>query len=107
MVLLGMSCASKQELVTYPHTRTVDQVDDYFGTKVPDPYRWLEDLDSEEVLDWAHSQQDITQAYLDKIPFTDKIDQILKSKWDYERMGRPFHRENRYFYYHNTGLQNH
>ena len=105
--LLSMSCASKQKTVTYPQTRIVNQVDDYFGTKVSDPYRWLEDLDSEEVLDWAHSQQDVTQQYLDKIPFTDKIDQILKSKWDYERMGMPFHRENRYFYYHNTGLQNH
>ena len=71
--LLSLSCASKQKIVTYPHTRTVDQVDDYFGIKVSDPYRWLEDLDSEEVLDWAHSQQDITQAYLDKIPFIDKI----------------------------------
>ena len=105
--LLSISCASKQKTVTYPYTRIVNQVDDYFGTKVADPYRWLEDLDSDEVLDWAHSQQDVTQQYLDEIPFTDKIDQILKSKWDYERMGRPFHRVNRYFYYHNTGLQNH
>ena len=67
MVLLSMSCASKQKIVTYPLTRTVNQVDDYFGRKVSDPYRWLEDLDSEEVLDWAHSQQDVTQKYLDKI----------------------------------------
>ena len=102
-----MSCATKQKTVTYPHTRTINQVDNYFGTKVSDPYRWLEDLDSEEVLDWAHSQQDVTQQYLDKIPFTNKIETILKSKWDYERMGMPFHRENRYFYYHNSGLQNH
>ena len=69
-----MSCASKQKTVTYPHTRTLNQVDDYFGTKVSDPYRWLEDLDSEEVLDWAHSQQDVTQQYLDKIPFMIKDD---------------------------------
>mgnify|MGYP006162549761 CR=1 FL=1 len=62
-----MSCATKQKTVTYPHTRTINQVDNYFGTKVSDPYRWLEDLDSEEVLDWAHSQQDVTQQYLDKI----------------------------------------
>ncbi|MBC8312142.1 MAG: S9 family peptidase [Candidatus Marinimicrobia bacterium] len=102
-----MSCTPTQKSITYPPTRTVDQIDDYFGTQVSDPYRWLEDLDSEEVLNWAHSQQDVTQKYLNKIPFTNKIEDLLKSKWDYERMGRPFHRENRYFYYHNTGLQNH
>ena len=105
--LLTMSYATKQNTITYPQTRTINQVDNYFGTTVSDPYRWLEDLDSKEVLNWAHSQQDVTQKYLDKIPFTDKIDNILKSKWDYERMGMPFHRKNRYFYYHNTGLQNH
>ena len=105
--LLTMSYATKQNTITYPQTRTINQVDNYFGTTVSDPYRWLEDLDSKEVLNWAHSQQDVTQKYLDKIPFTDKIDNILKSNWDYERMGMPFHRKNRYFYYHNTGLQNH
>ena len=71
-----MSCITNREVVTYPHTRTVNQIDDYFGTNVSDPYRWLEDLDSEEVLNWAHSQQDVTQQYLDKIPFTDKIETI-------------------------------
>jgi len=105
--LLSMSYATKQNTITYPQTRTINQVDNYFGTTVSDPYRWLEDLDSKEVLNWAHSQQDVTQKYLDRIPFTDKIDNILKSNWDYERMGMPFHRKNRYFYYHNTGLQNH
>ena len=67
MGLLIMSCITKQKTVTYPYTRTVHQIDDYFGTKVSDPYRWLEDLALEEVLDWAHSQQDVTQEYLDKI----------------------------------------
>jgi prolyl oligopeptidase len=107
MGLLTMSCLTNQKNITYPQTRTVHQVDDYFGTKISDPYRWLEDLDSKEVLDWAHSQQDVTQQYLDKIPFTNKIETILNSKWDYERMGMPFHRKNRYFYYHNSGMQNH
>ena len=107
MGLLTMSCLTNQKNITYPQTRTVDQVDDYFGTKISDPYRWLEDLDSKEVLDWANSQQDVTQQYLDKIPFTNKIETILKSKWDYERIGMPFHRKNRYFYYHNSGMQNH
>ena len=81
-----MSYATKQNTITYPQTRTINQVDNYFGTTVSDPYRWLEDLDSKEVLNWAHSQQDVTQKYLDKIPFTDKIDNILKSNWDYERV---------------------
>mgnify|MGYP003972913833 CR=1 FL=1 len=107
MGFLVMSCTPKEKTIDYPFTRTVNQIDNYFGTNVSDPYRWLEDLDSEEVLNWAHSQQDVTQEYLDKIPFTDKIEGLLKSKWDYERMGRPFHRKDRYFYYHNTGLQNH
>jgi len=52
-----MSCFTTIKPLIYPHTRTVNQIDDYFGTKVTDPYRWLEDLDSKEVLNWAHSQQ--------------------------------------------------
>jgi len=85
----------------------VDHVDNYHGTPVADPYRWLEDLDSPEVLQWAHAQQDITQTYLDKIPFTAKFEKSLTTKWNYARMSTPSHRGNRYFYYRNTGLQNH
>ena len=93
-----MSCIENSDShFNYPFTKRVSQVDDYFGTKVEDPYRWLEDLDSKEVLSWSHSQQDFTQDYLNKILFTSKIEKKLKAKWNYERMSMPFRKGNRFF----------
>ena len=115
LLLISISCFSYQKIndtleqtqIIYPETRTVLQEDDYHGTNVKDPYRWLEDIDSEEVLNWTYAQQSFTESYLNKIPFIDKIEDRLKERWDYSRMSMPFHRGNRYFFYQNTGLQNH
>ena len=96
---------STQPLV-YPHTATVDHVDDYHGTKVADPYRWLEDLDSEETRRWVEAQNAVTFEYLAKIPERDKIRKRLNALWDHEKFGIPWKRQSRYFYMHNTGLQN-
>jgi prolyl oligopeptidase len=89
-----------------PETRKVDQVDDYHGTKVPDPYRWLEDLDSPETAAWIEAQNEVTFDYLRQIPSRDAIRQRLTTLWNYERFGVPFEQGNRYFYTHNSGLQN-
>jgi prolyl oligopeptidase len=91
---------------TYPQTRQVDQVDNYHGTIVPDPYRWLEDLDSPETVEWIESQNQVTANYLDQIPRREQIKSRLTQIWNYERYSAPFREGNRYFYFKNDGLQN-
>lgn len=91
---------------TYPQTRQVDQVDDYHGTIVPDPYRWLEDLDSPETAEWIEAQNQVTASYLDQIPSREKIKERLTQIWNYERYSAPFREGDRYFYFKNDGLQN-
>ena len=90
---------------TYPTTRKIDQTDDYHGIKVPDPYRWLENPDSEETQAWVEAQNAVTFAYLNEIPAREKIKQRLTQLWDYEKYGIPFKEGDRYFYYKNNGLQ--
>ncbi|MEG4208227.1 prolyl oligopeptidase family serine peptidase [Microcoleus sp. Pol7_A1] len=91
---------------TYPTTRKIDQTDDYHGVEVPDPYRWLENPDSEETQAWVEAQNAVTFAYLNEIPAREKIKQRLTQLWDYEKYGIPFKEGDRYFYYKNDGLQN-
>jgi len=91
---------------TYPTTRKIDQTDDYHGVKVPDPYRWLENPDSDETQAWVEAQNAVTFAYLREIPAREKIKQRLTQLWDYEKYGIPFKEGDRYFYYKNDGLQN-
>jgi prolyl oligopeptidase len=90
----------------YPVSRKSNQVDNYHGTSVADPYRWLENPDSEETKAWVKAQNDVTFAYLQQIPARDKIKQRLTKLWDFERYGIPFKEGSRYFYYKNNGLQN-
>lgn len=91
----------------YPKTKTVDHIDNYHGTQVADPYRWLEDLDSDETKAWIEAQNRVTFAYLEEIPQRQKIQDRLTQLWNYEKYGTPFRRGNRYFYFKNDGLQNH
>jgi prolyl oligopeptidase len=93
-------------VLKYPPTRRGDQVDDYHGTKVADPFRWLEDLDSQETADWVASQNAITQPFLAAIPGRDAIRDRLKQLMDYPKRGLPWRVGKRYFWYANTGLQN-
>jgi len=90
----------------YPETRKVDTVDTYFGTDVPDPYRWLEDDLSEETADWVKAQNEVTYSYLNQIDFRDKIKERLKALYDYERISAPFEEGEYEYYYQNDGLQN-
>lgn len=96
---------SERPLV-YPETKTVDVVEDYHGTKVADPYRWMEDLDSPEVKTWVDAQNELTFGYLEEIPQRGKINRRLTKLWDYEKFGMPVKRGDRYFFSHNQGLQN-
>ncbi|MEM1427387.1 MAG: S9 family peptidase, partial [Cyanobacteria bacterium P01_H01_bin.130] len=104
--------------LTYPITRTVDQTDDYHGTAVADPYRWLEGgADDQEVQGWIEAQSRFTADYLEQLPGRDQIQARLTTLWDYEKYGTPFKKSvktgdgdgdggDRYFYFKNDGLQN-
>src|SRR5687768_1765973 len=89
-----------------PATRAADQVDEYHGRRVPDPYRWLEDTDSPEAAAWVNAQNAVTFAYLAGIPEREAIRKRLTDLWYYERYSAPFRRGGRYFYFRNDGLQN-
>jgi prolyl oligopeptidase len=92
--------------LTYPESKKVDQVDDYFGTRVPDPYRWLEDENSPDTKNWVNSQNAVTFAYLDKIPYREKLKARLTQLYNYPRISAPFRRGDTYFFTKNDGLQN-
>jgi len=91
--------------MTYPETRRGDVVVDHHGTKVPDPYRWLEDPDSEESRQWIEAQNALTFGFLETIPEREPIRERLTALWDYERYGLPHKRGGRYFWFKNDGLQ--
>ena len=90
----------------YPATRQDDQADDYHGVKIADPYRWLEDDHSPETEAWVKAENEVTNAFLDTIPERARIKERMTKLWDYERFGAPFKQGGRYFYTHNSGLQN-
>src|SRR5262245_58352817 len=91
--------------MTYPTTKKGDLVDDYFGTKVPDPYRWMEDLDSKEVAEWVADQNRVSFDYLGKLPMRERFKQRITELWDYPKVGLPVREGGRLFYQKNTGLQ--
>ncbi len=90
----------------YPVTNKIDTVENYHGVQVPDPYRWLEDPDSEKTQEWVKSQNEITFNYLAEISEREIIKKRLTKIWDYEKYSIPFKEGDRYFYYKNDGLQN-
>jgi len=92
--------------VKYPKTKKINHVDTYFGTKVQDPYRWLEDDRSKETEAWVKAENQVTFNYLDKIPFRDDFKKRLTQLWNYEKVGSPFKRGDYYYFYKNDGLQN-
>ena len=98
--------ANTESRVVYPDSLRSDHVDDYHGVKVPDPYRWLEDLDSPETKAWIAAQNKVTFGYLEQIPQRDAIKNQLTRLWDFERFGLPVKRGGKYFYTRNDGLQN-
>ena len=92
--------------LVYPPSRTVDQVDRYHGVAVADPYRWLEDANSEETAAWVAAQNELTFDYLGQIPARSAIYDRMLQLWNYEKLSVPWKRGDRYFYYKNDGLQN-
>jgi len=92
--------------LTYPVTQKGDVVDEYFGTQVADPYRWLEDDMSADTADWVKAQNKTTHGYLNQIPYREKIEKRLSTLLDYEKVGMPFIEGDYSYFYKNDGLQN-
>lgn len=92
--------------LTYPETRKDESViDDYHGTQVADPYRWLEDDNADEVKDWVTAQNKVSQAYLSAIPYRQELRDRYEELFNYVKLGSPFKRGPYYFFYKNDGLQ--
>lgn len=94
------------ENINYPKTHTIDQVDDYHGTLIPDPYRWLEDSNSAATKEWITKQNQVTQHYLDDVQEKDRIQKRLEQLWDFPRAYAPHKVNGMYFQLRNSGLQN-
>jgi hypothetical protein len=98
--------ARKSMPLVYPATKQIDHSDDYHGTKVADPYRWLEEPDSPATKAWIAAQNQLTFGWLETIPSRERLRQRLTTLWNYERYGQPHKKGGRYFYARNDGLQN-
>ncbi len=90
----------------YPKAKKVDTVDTYFGKKIPDSYRWMENENSPELKEWINAENKITQNYLAQIPYRKKIELRLNQLANYKRQSKPFMKDSLLFYYKNSGLQN-
>ena len=101
-----MNTSKAQQLITYPETKKVDTVTNYFGTEVKDPYRWLEDDRSDETATWVKAQNKVTFEYLNQIPYRDQLKNRLEKLWNYEKYSAPFKEGDYTYFYKNNGLQN-
>src|SRR5687767_5963787 len=106
LVTLVISTHIDGQTIRYPETRKVDVVDQYHGTKVADPYRWLEDTNSSETAAWVKAQNEVTFDYLKKLPQREPFKARLTKLWNYPKFGVPFKEGGWYFYFKNDGLQN-
>ena len=97
---------AKSSAYAYPSARTVEVVDDYHGTKVADPYRWLEDADAPDTAAWVTAENELTFGFLEKVPERAAIKERLTKLWNYERYGIPSKQGGAYFFSKNDGLQN-
>ena len=94
------------QMLNYPKTKKINQIDNYFGTKIEDPYRWLEDDNSSETKKWVKEQNQLTNSYLEKIPFRKQIKKDLEKLFNFERFSSPYQAGEYIFFNKNSGLQN-
>jgi prolyl oligopeptidase len=110
VIIIAMSCNQTQKPefspLSYPETKKVDTVDQYFDTPVADPYRWLEDDRSEETGAWVAEQNKVTFGHLNEIPFREALKSRLTQLWNYEKVTAPFKEGDYTYFYKNNGLQN-
>jgi len=109
IVCIFITCSCRQKTIKhqhYPQTAKSDIVDDYFGIKVADPYRWMEDDNSPETAAWVKAQNKVTDHYLSQIPFRNQIRERLTDIWNYPRYSTPMKKGDYYYFFKNDGLQN-
>ncbi len=113
LLLLGLfACSNKQNFDTqlthskYPGPPRDSVVDNYFGTKVPDPYRWMENEHSDSLKQWIGQERQLYSDYMGRIPYRDSFKKRLEEIWNYTKYTAPFHAGDHYFFYKNDGLQN-
>lgn len=107
---LIMACDKPAEIASaakYPVAKKVDTVDTYFGVKVSDPYRWMENDTAQETADWVKAENDVTFGFLKNIPYRDRVKKRLEALNNYEKIGSPFKKGEYIYFYKNEGLQNH
>jgi len=92
--------------IKYPETKKLDFFEEIHGQKISDPYRWMEDLESEEIRAWIDAENALTFDFLERFPLRKNIQERMTELWNYEKMSPPFKRNGRYFYFFNDGLQN-
>lgn len=95
-----------QTKINYPETKKIDHVDTYFGEKINDPYRWLEDDRSTEIEAWVKAQNVVTYGYLEQVPYRNQLKSRMEQLWNYEKISAPFKEGDFTYYYKNNGLQN-
>lgn len=105
-ILIGCENVNHQMTINYPKPKKVDSVDNYFGTQVDDSFRWMENESDTSLKTWINQENEITQSYLSKIAYRDKIEQRLTELADYPKQSTPFTKDSLTFYYKNSGLQN-
>ena len=98
--------SARSEPLNYPPAPRGSQIDDYHGTKVPDPYRWLEDIDSAQTAAWVAAQGRLSREFLDAIPGRGAVAERLRDIWNFERWTPPVRHGENWFFTHNDGLQN-
>ena len=104
IIATGIMAASAQ--YKYPATHREQLIEDYHGTKVEDPYRWLEDDNSERTAQWVQAQNRFTNALLETIPFRRQVRDRLEQLWNYPKYSSPFEKAGWYYFFKNDGLQN-
>jgi prolyl oligopeptidase len=104
-ILAALAPLAEAQRLQYPPSKKGDVVDDYSGTKIPDPFRWMEDLGSKETVAWIGAQNTITSAYLEKLPHREMLKKRITELWDYPKVSLPFREGGRLFYRRNSGLQ--
>jgi prolyl oligopeptidase len=109
IAVLAAGCQTQKDkaiTIVYPQTSTVDSADVYFGTRVPDPYRWLENDTAAATANWVSAERKTTENYLAQIPFRSGIKKDLTSLYNYSRMSAPEKHGDYYYFHKNSGLQN-
>ena len=105
LVALSVATSLNAQVMKYPETRKGDVVDDYHGTKIADPYRWLEDLGSADTKAWIEAQNKVSFSVLEKAPLRESFKKRLTELWDYPRVSLPLREAGQLFYRKNSGLQ--